>query len=279
MLKRLFNFKNSANHLDPIIIQSFGRSGSTLLMRMLATSPETIFEEKYPYETRHLTYLMRACNLIDIDFDMIGVKPNYRFNLHSEKKVESEGNDKFKELWARTCKKMLGNNKEKKYYVEKSVRLIDYSSLKGKLNYKIIRIIRDPRDIVLSIDKFNKKRGYLDFSWNKGETDLDYSRKNISSFESMLNWIDNTDPNIFTVKYEDLVESPFSELDRVKLWLDIQINWVPSRRAEDEILKKHGTSSASLSPTYQWKTELGTEAADYLTETLKCELLRAGYPL
>ena len=47
----------------PILLRSFGRSGSTLVMQLLGTSPNIIFDREYPYEKRHLTYLYRLALL------------------------------------------------------------------------------------------------------------------------------------------------------------------------------------------------------------------------
>jgi len=42
-----------AAHLSPILVDCTGRDGSTLMMRLLATSPEIAVPGGYPYEGKH----------------------------------------------------------------------------------------------------------------------------------------------------------------------------------------------------------------------------------
>ena len=47
--------------LEPILIRPlWGRSGTTLLMALLGTSPEVAFVREYPYENNELTRLCAA---------------------------------------------------------------------------------------------------------------------------------------------------------------------------------------------------------------------------
>jgi hypothetical protein len=46
-----------------------GRTGSTLLMQLLATSPEVVFDDRYPSEYRFLSYFRRLAELATEPFD------------------------------------------------------------------------------------------------------------------------------------------------------------------------------------------------------------------
>ena len=46
-----------------------GRAGSTLLMQLLATSPEIVFDSRYPSEYRFLSYFRRVSDMITEPFD------------------------------------------------------------------------------------------------------------------------------------------------------------------------------------------------------------------
>ena len=50
--------------LTPILVDCFGRDGSTLTMALLSTSPEVAVEDRYPYERRYFTYLWRWAALL-----------------------------------------------------------------------------------------------------------------------------------------------------------------------------------------------------------------------
>jgi hypothetical protein len=41
-----------------------GRTGTTLLMQLLATSPAVVFDDRYPSEYRFASYLVRAAEAL-----------------------------------------------------------------------------------------------------------------------------------------------------------------------------------------------------------------------
>ena len=50
--------------MQPIMVTSPGRSGSTLLMRMLAEHPDIIVHERFPYETNVFSYWMHFMHVL-----------------------------------------------------------------------------------------------------------------------------------------------------------------------------------------------------------------------
>jgi len=50
--------------LTPILVDHTGRDGSTLLMRLLATSPNVAIPGPYPYEKKYFAYLWRWSRLL-----------------------------------------------------------------------------------------------------------------------------------------------------------------------------------------------------------------------
>lgn len=55
--------------MQPIMVSSPGRSGSTLLMRMLAEHPDIIVEGRYPYETYVCSYWMHFIRVLATPMD------------------------------------------------------------------------------------------------------------------------------------------------------------------------------------------------------------------
>ncbi len=51
--------------LEPILVDYFTRDGSTLMMRLLATSPQIVVAGQYPYEQKYFAYLYRWARLLD----------------------------------------------------------------------------------------------------------------------------------------------------------------------------------------------------------------------
>src|SRR3954462_10462661 len=51
--------------LQPLLVDYFTRDGSTLMMRLLATSPQIAVGGGYPYEHKYFAYLFRWAHLIE----------------------------------------------------------------------------------------------------------------------------------------------------------------------------------------------------------------------
>jgi hypothetical protein len=51
--------------LLPILVDYFTRDGSTLMMRLLCTSPHVVVDDQYPYERKYFNYLWHWSRLLD----------------------------------------------------------------------------------------------------------------------------------------------------------------------------------------------------------------------
>ena len=49
-----------------------GRTGTTLLMQLLGTSPQIAFDRVYPFEVRYLTYLLRWAQMLGQEWEPDG---------------------------------------------------------------------------------------------------------------------------------------------------------------------------------------------------------------
>src|SRR5437773_2083190 len=55
--------------LKPLLVLFSGRSGSTLLMQLLGTSQQIVFDRVYPFEVRYLTYLLRWAQMLEQEYE------------------------------------------------------------------------------------------------------------------------------------------------------------------------------------------------------------------
>ncbi len=67
-----------APSMQPIMVNTFGRSGGALLMRMLTEHPDLIVEQQFPYETRVLSYWMHFVRVLAAPAATSQVAPYWR---------------------------------------------------------------------------------------------------------------------------------------------------------------------------------------------------------
>ncbi len=75
--------------LKPVLVDAIGRSGTTVMMSLLASSPAVRVERDYPYESRYLTYFASLSKMLDGDAKLAGKWP--RDNMLAEPPIEIGG--------------------------------------------------------------------------------------------------------------------------------------------------------------------------------------------
>ena len=249
-------------------------------MHLLSTSSQIYLEKQYPYEVRYIAYLGRACNLIHLDFALIGIKPSFDFDVRAV--VESKDADihQFYEYWRLFTAKLKGKNSIIRYVAEKSIGPLQYPFLE-RLNLRTLYLIRDPRDIILSVNEFNKRRNHLAFSWQHNESIEDYARKMMPLWRAMLDWATINDPSVLTVRYEDLILDPQNAIQRLNAWLNLDLDICETNAilSNNSLFSDHRISKTSKESVFKWKEELDSGLADLFEESLRKELRTADYPL
>ena len=48
----------------PILCGGYGRSGTSAVMKILATDPQVVFDREYPYEIRYLAYYAKLSSIL-----------------------------------------------------------------------------------------------------------------------------------------------------------------------------------------------------------------------
>jgi hypothetical protein len=95
-----------------------------------------------------------------------------------------------------------------------------HKELKEKLNdFKIIHISRNPLFVASSFKKL-KENPHLDYNWNHFFSIKDACILWIFAWNK-INEIKN-DPNVFHLKYEDLIEDPKKTFEKISLFLNVE---------------------------------------------------------
>src|SRR5215207_3983860 len=166
--------------LVPILVDYFTRDGSTLMMRLLNTSPHIVVGEPYPCERKYFAYLFRWARLLDRRewpkrwdgrsfgsltqeerTPLIGPPPWLPRDLLRPPSGEPAMSEYcFDMAWrefSHRARAQQGNRAGIRYYAEKHMdtRKLDLAELPP---VKVIVLLRDPRDTYISIRAFDRKR-------------------------------------------------------------------------------------------------------------------------
>jgi hypothetical protein len=248
--------------LAPAMLTSLGRTGTTLLMRLLSELPGVVAHREYPLElgvARYWTHMLRVLGdpanheqsshpeTFSGDLWRVGHNPYYgNFMAKSGEVVRWLGSDHVEDIAAFTqhsidglYTRMAGAQgiERPRYFAEKN--LPDHiAELTWDLypDAREIILFRDPRDVFCSILAFNAKRGYTSFSrtWSEnggvprfetGEVGLDVLVKDLTVAMNTLQAAAKArGDRALVLRYEDVVEQPLWALDRMARYLDLDIS-------------------------------------------------------
>ena len=281
-------------HLTPLLIRTFGRTGSTLLMQVLGTSERVCFERKYPFEHRYLTYVHHLARMIgtphenrpawnnDVLFtgrhDAVGALPYGRIDALDR---ESLAERAYVALWEQFSESLRAGQGlapgAAGFYAEKApAEVADRAN--RLLRGRNIFLLRDPRDEMVSIRSFNAKRGFRSFGWLEQDDELSFATKMCEIRRPFLrNLIDfETSERRISVRYEDLVLDGPAEVERLSDWLGSPMSFGAATR-DKEIKARHMTSKDPAASVERWREELEPAVHRIFAERLGAELTELGY--
>lgn len=265
------------------------------MMQLLATSPQIAFDRTYPFEVRYLTYLLQWSLLLDREWEpstdwdslrnfkspatVVGAFPYRDSSFWTGQKFWKNC---FRLAWHEFSQNAMTSNHNLpemplKYYAEKvPYWLPDYFN--QLMPYNIILLIRDPRDVFLSITAFDKKRGFSGFNRLIDDDDWGFAKRLVETYQDRIKILhrQRMEGNSLLIKYEDLVTGLGQETERLGQWLGVTLKAeeVENQRASFAF---HMTSESPLSSVGRWQRELSTELNDFFLRELGDELRYFGY--
>jgi hypothetical protein len=236
---------------QPIMVNALGRSGGALLMRMLAEHPDVIVEQRFPYETRVLSYWMHFLRVLAAPVDAAQDAPFWSdpnrlppfpyFSLNpTAGAIPPEqptldrwyGVDQVEEL-ARVAQAAVesfyreyagARNRALPPFFGEIMVPAGHCRWTAKLLYPRARevfLVRDPRDILASVLAFTARRGvaYPGHEWvGSDEQYVGSIRVYLSEF---ADWWKRRSRYSSLVRYEDLVRSPTETLGAMLAALEL----------------------------------------------------------
>lgn len=280
--------------LVPIMVRTFGRTGSTLLMQILGSNGQICFERQYPFEHRYLAYVFNMSRVMGLtgkvgepwDNDvlfrgkerMIGCLPYGGVKLIDRERLSKRT---FISLWNEFSAEMREQSGLKPgtpgFYAEKIPPNVA-NTANDLLKARNIFLLRDPRDEMVSIKSFNDKRGFNSFGWLENDNDVSYAHKMCRNRQLfMKNMIDfEENKRRIAVRYEDLIKNEDAEVERLSNWLGLPLN-TKGISKDKTIRKLHMTSADPLKSVERWREELSDEVQDIFAKQIGNELTQLGY--
>lgn len=256
----------NAAPLTPVLIQlASGRSGSTLLMQLLGTSNEIAFDRAYPFEHRYLEYFLNLLNE-PVSFDP---------QIIDRMALRDAG---FRHLWLAFSEVVRARQPAARLYAEKIAG--DFGIVaKSGLDYRLLQLVRDPRDTFASIRAFDRRRGFYGFGRGKWQSEakyldkwIEWMRTHIAEFARQRKAGGNT----MLIHYEEMVQDLASMADRIGTWLGVSLSSREAAASWDEMLH-HVTSESPATSVGRWRTELPLRMRGRIEDGLRHEMRDLGY--
>ncbi len=289
--------------LEPILVDYFSRDGSTLMMRMLATAPEIVVEDVYPYERRYLNYLWRWSALLDErDWDgdgwdttgigsiarhpglaMLGPPPWKPPKLLDPEPGEAPiGRRAFELVWeefsARVGERHRRDSGADPHYIaEKHLNTwaVDLAPLP---DCRLVVLLRDPRDTWVSINSFSERRGDTPLGRHLAADEDEHLAQTIDRHRHRLRWIVEQleGDEVELVRYTELIRDPEGVAGRLSTALGVTLD--PAAATADENLRRrHVTAADPEASIGRWRTDLDAATAERMTAALRPELEALGF--
>jgi hypothetical protein len=289
------NAEHTPGSRRPIILTSTGRAGSSLLMARLAQHPDIIVAHQHPYEIKLLSYYASAYRTLvceanrqkSTDPDSLGV-PNQRFYIGQNpyNSLFDWRDPVMRRYWAETAPDILrkavtgsinayyaaagekAGKPNAAYFAEK----IGTSELVRQAAHFMfgpvteIVLVRDPRDIVCSSQKF----------WRR---DVNAS---ILSLRGQFVMLSRPPAHPTTrrhvLRYEDLAMRPHEAMTELFEFLGVSSDISAiDPDVEAKVFKSHGTSATVDATIGRWRRDLSDEEAAVANRELLPFIEHYGY--
>ncbi len=270
------------NDIENLFIVGVGRSGTSLLQSMLGAHKEIVMMPETSFIRR---YLIRP---IGRPKKIVGINI-----LSSDSYLERWVNDGaipplikdfefngLNNLYQQATDQYVHKSKNiVKYVADKDPKLIEVLPHLNNLftNYKVIHIIRDPRDVLLSKNKA---------AWSKDQPFIKKIIANNVQLKIYKSYIKKNSHKAFEIKYEDLLENTESTLNSICSFLGLPYdeqmlnfqNQAEQLVSKDEMSWKKETFGPLLTANFnKWKSEMSASDAFLVETCCKGAMIKGGH--
>jgi len=289
--------------IQPLMVNTIGRSGSTLLVTLLSSHPDVVAFSPFIKDARVSTYWTNVMQeLAEPSAYLAPFDPPdldaHRWWLDGGQELGDEeverwlGSESVDSLVAMTRAQIeafyahVAGAERPRFFVEKFLPHQLVPDLLGEIypGAREVVLVRDFRDMLCSVIAFTRKRGWDSFGRTEGGDDAEYVRTTLrESGEILSGRLKRAAARPCLVRYEDLVLDPepalaalFAELG---LSADPELVAMTVRRAKEDTaaMDHHRTSSDPAASIGRWRQDLPEEIAQICEEELGALLHEFGY--
>lgn len=298
-----------APRIHPLLVNSIGRTGSTLLMRLLAAHPKIVAYRRLPYEARAAKYwyhLMLTLAASPDPAKQIGQPHEFHlervaagnplttaaFAAYPEAVAWSR-TDYLDDLAAFGLKAIDGwygsvaaaqDQPEPVYWAEKTFP-DQYATLAHELDPQArhLVLVRDFRDMWASMRAYNERRGFGDFGQVRARSDAQWLEELRLGSLLLPEMLARRGDAARLVRYEDLVANPAGEVAGILGFLGLDadpavVAAMVANAAEDRPeLRAHQTSADAAASIGRWRRDLSPEQQQLARTAFDDTLARLGY--
>jgi Sulfotransferase family len=297
--------------IQPLMLNTIGRSGSTWLAWLMTCHPEVVGYRAMEYETRVATYwasVLQALTQprsylsqmvpVDLESDRLwwlGENAVGSPRLEDPALENWLGKEAVEEM-ALLCQNRIGaffkrlaaeEGKEgATYFLEKFLLEPVALDLLGELfpRTRELILVRDFRDVVSSVLAFNRKRGYLAFGREHVDSDAEYVRQIAyrQALGLLQRWRERED-EAHLVRYEDLLLEPEETLGGICEFVGIDASeeavaaTLESARSRSPNMDHHRTAKDPAATVNRWVDDLPEDLIEVCAEVLDEPLEAFGY--
>jgi LPS sulfotransferase NodH len=292
--------------LQPLMVTTLGRSGSTALMHLVSQIPGVACGMRYPYELRLSRFWSHCLSVMTSPADHANSAASDGFadNLFWS------GRNPFHDPHAGVLGEWLATDHVRatatfvqlqldaaynaiaeesghgpvRFFAEKTVP-DRYSWILRRLypHARELFLVRDFRDMYCSIASFNRKRGYLAFGREQAESELAYIRKLAASAHAMHRAWTARSSTAMLIRYEALVEDPLPVLQAILEYIGLDESAadaeeiVERARSTEAALQDHRTTALANESVGRWRRDLPEPLREECARTLDESLALFGY--